>query len=89
MRYAFMLMAEYENICGVILTNDVKHYSAEALLGLTRCDTRVGANTTARTTARWQIMPKPGSVPIAHRCAQHTYVSNKTKSIGSKVANAS
>eukprot|EP00957_Ditylum_brightwellii_P067429 5118405-Ditylum_brightwellii.AAC.1 len=39
---------------------------AEALPGLTKRDTRVGANTTARTTARWQIMPKPGSVPIAH-----------------------
>ena len=27
MRYKFMLMGEYENICDVTLTNDVKHYS--------------------------------------------------------------
>eukprot|EP00957_Ditylum_brightwellii_P058887 4465081-Ditylum_brightwellii.AAC.1 len=38
----------------------------EALPGLTKRDTRVGANTTARKMVRWQITPKPGSVPIAH-----------------------
>eukprot|EP00957_Ditylum_brightwellii_P139186 10608444-Ditylum_brightwellii.AAC.1 len=61
---------------------------AEALLGLTKHDTQVGANMTAQTTARWQITPKPGSVPITHRCAQRTHVSARTSSIGSKIANA-
>eukprot|EP00957_Ditylum_brightwellii_P026930 2035856-Ditylum_brightwellii.AAC.1 len=72
----------------VVLNQVSVRGGAEALLRHTKRDTRVGANTTAQTTARQQITPKPGSVPIAHMCAQHTYVSNKTNSIGSKVANA-
>eukprot|EP00957_Ditylum_brightwellii_P045552 3453685-Ditylum_brightwellii.AAC.1 len=32
MRYELMLMDEYENICDIILTNDVKHYSYQEFL---------------------------------------------------------
>eukprot|EP00957_Ditylum_brightwellii_P046953 3563998-Ditylum_brightwellii.AAC.1 len=52
---------------GAVVQNQVSAQGcAEALSGLTKRDTRVGANTTAQTTTRRQITPKPGSVPIAH-----------------------
>eukprot|EP00957_Ditylum_brightwellii_P136508 10410446-Ditylum_brightwellii.AAC.1 len=61
---------------------------AEALPGLPKCETNVGANMTSRTTARRQITPKPGALPNARMCVQQTYISNNTISIGSKLTNA-
>eukprot|EP00957_Ditylum_brightwellii_P172042 13097550-Ditylum_brightwellii.AAC.1 len=61
------------NICNkmhcmhaVVLNQVNVQWCVEALPGLTKHDTQVGANMTAQKTNRQQKRPKPGSVPIAH-----------------------
>eukprot|EP00957_Ditylum_brightwellii_P061151 4640237-Ditylum_brightwellii.AAC.1 len=53
-------------MCAVVLSQVSAQGCAEALLGIPKGDTWVGANTTAWTTA------KPGSLPNARMCTQHT-----------------